>query len=240
MQTYSIPTPNHEEVLVKMICAPVNPLDLLVISGQYPTQPKNQINDENIPGYEGIAQVVRIGANVTSLAPGDLVTTLTPGLGTWRTHGTFQESDLLRVDPDIDPLCGSILKMGALPAYLLIEDSRALKPGDWIIQNAGLGIIAQLVAQFVRHRGAHTISVIRDREAPSDVERTKSSLKKSGADIVLLESEVSTASEIKDFRIVLALDAVYGRSAEQIASTLVKEALLSTTVSSAAAILLPA
>ncbi len=222
LQSYPVPSPREDEILVKVIAAPINPQDLLIVAGKYPIKPEYHIDGESIPGYDGVARVLETGSNIKSFAPGDLVIPGKQGLGTWRTHAVCSESDLLQVDGDVDPSCASILKMSVMPAYLLLEDMRTLKPGDWIIQNAGSSTIAQMVSHFSRLRGVHTISVIRDRGAGSDSQAIKASLQHVGADIVLFESEVTDASGLDDLRIVLALDSVYGKSAEQIAARLVK------------------
>ncbi|KAI9874027.1 MAG: hypothetical protein M1830_010269 [Pleopsidium flavum] len=222
LQSYPVPSPREDQLLVKVIAAPINPQDLLIIAGTYPVRPEHHIDGESIPGYDGVARVLEIGSNIKSFAPGDLVIPAKQGLGTWRTHAVCSESDLLQIDADVDLSCASILKMSVMPAYFLLEDMRTLKPGDWIIQNAGSGTIAQMVSQFCRLRGVHTISVIRDRGVESDSKAIKASLQHVGADIVLFESEVTNATGLDDLRIVLALDSVFGKAAEQIAARLVK------------------
>ena len=44
-----VPTPRRGEILVKVICSPVNPSDVLYCSGKYSTPPKLPV----VPGFEG-------------------------------------------------------------------------------------------------------------------------------------------------------------------------------------------
>ncbi|KAF5674783.1 2,4-dienoyl reductase precursor [Fusarium circinatum] len=118
--------------------------------------------------------------------------------------------------------------MAFLPAYLLVEDMRDLKPGDWIIQNAGSGTIARLVAQFARLKGVRTCSVVRDRKG-STFDALKADLQSQGVEIVITEDDLAkhgtqASAELADAaakgRIVLAIDAVFGESGERLANAL--------------------
>ncbi len=224
LQTYDCPKPQNQEVLVKFRAAPVNPLDLLVLSGRYPVKPSNTIHGEKIPGFDGVAEVVECGEGVETLQPGDLVIPDCLGLGTWRTHAAVQSTSLLKIPSVSDVTFAAILKMGVLPAFLLLEDMKTLSPGDWIIQNAGTGVISQMVAQLARLRGVHTISIIRDRGDLDASETIKTTLRRD-AEIVLGESELRPEA-LKDKRIVMALDSVFGSSAEKLAACLSDQAML--------------
>lgn len=219
----SIPGPH--EVLVKFLAAPIHPLDLLVIRGSYPVKPKYQLNGDAILGYDGIGQILSCGSEVSasgSLSPGDLVVPREFGVGTWRSHGIIGASMLLKLSvAPKDVVAASILRLVVGPAYCMVEDMRALRPGDCIIQNAGTSTIAQFVTQFARMRGVHVIHVIRDRAA-DDVRQVRDDLLKLGADSVLTESELARDAEsLRSSRhIVLAIDSVFGKSGGLLLQTL--------------------
>jgi mitochondrial enoyl-[acyl-carrier protein] reductase / trans-2-enoyl-CoA reductase len=205
------------QVRLKTLACPINPIDNLVIIGRYPVKPKHTLVGEGIIGYDGVFQVVESCAPST-LAQGDYVIPRDHGFGTWRTHATAESSHLLKI-PRLDPRAGAILKMGACPAYLLLEDMHELKPGDWVIQNAATGVIAQLVIQYARLRGVHTVSVVRDRP---DCGVAKAWLQNLGGDIVITESELRSGEckALEGKRFVLGLDCVFGASGEAIANLL--------------------
>ena len=52
-----VPTPRRGEILVKVICSPVNPSDVLYCSGRYSSPPKLPV----VPGFEGCGTVVASG-----------------------------------------------------------------------------------------------------------------------------------------------------------------------------------
>src|SRR4029077_8877279 len=73
------PTPGTGEAVVKMRAAPINPADLNQIEGKYPVRRELPAT----PGFEGAGVVVDLGANVTTVAVGDLLI-LPHNVGTWR------------------------------------------------------------------------------------------------------------------------------------------------------------
>ncbi|KAI1368154.1 hypothetical protein F5Y08DRAFT_10009 [Xylaria arbuscula] len=220
-ESYEIPEPQSDEVLVKFLAAPVNPLDLLVIKGAYPVRPKFNHSGNAILGYEGIGEVIKCGTDVTRFQPGDLVIPSAFGVGTWRSYAALNTSLLLKVDRPNDLVFAALLRMAIAPAYFLVEEIRTLKPGECIIQNAGTSTVAQYVTQFAASRGVSVISVIRDR-SPDETQLIKAELFNAGAEKALTESELaSQALELrKTKKIVLALDSVYGASGSTLLSAL--------------------
>ena len=204
---HDVPNPGVGQVLVKMLAAPINPLDLLVLQNKYPVKPQSREQALQIPGYDGMGCVVKCDPSVTELVTGDHVIIKRHGLGTWRTHGLFSSLDVMKIPKDLEPEAASILRMGILTAYLLFEkNSNHVRPGDWIILNAATGVIAHFLVQFAHRKGVRVISVIRDR---SDASKTKKILRTHGSDIVLEESELASSSELEGKKIMLALDAVF-------------------------------
>jgi trans-2-enoyl-CoA reductase len=206
-----LPSPSSGEVLVKFLASPINPLDLLVLAGKYPVQPKHQYQGEAVMGYDGVGQIIRCGPGTLGLQPGDLVVPGQFGLGTWRSHAVLQATQLQKITRPNDVVFSSLLRISVSPAYCLVEDMRSLNPGDYIIQNAGTSVVSQFVTQFANLRGVNVIHVIRDRES-AEAQRTKEALLSAGAETVLTEKELANqAVQLRTSRrIVLALDAMYG------------------------------
>ncbi|MFW5816141.1 MAG: alcohol dehydrogenase catalytic domain-containing protein, partial [Wenzhouxiangella sp.] len=70
--------PGSGEVLVEVLASPINPSDLLTLTGQYGILP-------DLPataGNEGVGRVVEVGTKVQGLSPGQTVL-LPLGCGTW-------------------------------------------------------------------------------------------------------------------------------------------------------------
>ena len=203
-----------DNILIKFHAAPVNPLDMYVLKGMYPVKPQHQYRGEPILGFDGVGEVLKCGEAVKDLSVGDIVVPKDYGIGTWRSHAVLHAGKVQKIPRPHHVAVGAILKLGILPAYLLVEDIVTLKPGDWILLNAATSVVAQFVIQFAHRRGAHTISMIRDRE-PKDATSVKNALTSLGADLVVTEAEVANETvTLKDKRIVLALDSVFGSSGQ--------------------------
>ncbi|KAI9686735.1 MAG: putative secondary metabolism biosynthetic enzyme [Bathelium mastoideum] len=217
--TFRPGTLGSKDVLVRFLAAPINPLDVLVLADLYPVKPQHHFQGEPIIGYDGVGEIVFRGAQVTEVAPGDLVIPSKFGLGTWRTQAVVHVEWVQKIARPADIAFAAILRISIAPAYFLVEDMCDLKPGDWIIQNAATSVVAQMVVQFARKRGIHTIGVVRDRDA-AEAEAVKQALHQLGSDIVVTESEVEGNAEIKSKRVKLALDSVFGASARRLVDTL--------------------
>jgi len=214
-----LPIPKSNEVFVRFLAAPINPLDILVLENAYPVKPQHSYLQQPIPGYDGVAKVISCGTNVSGLSPGDLVIPRKFGAGTWRTHAVLDFQYLQKISAPTDPKFAAILRISIGPAFCLVEDMRNLKPGDYIIQNAGTSVMAQMVAQFAHRRGVSVINVIRDR--PNiEVEVVKNALYELGVDMVLTDSEMIENDSLKNKRITLALDSVFGPSGRSLVKAL--------------------
>src|SRR5690606_6258824 len=75
----SIEPLKEHEVLVRMLTRPINPSDLIPISGAY----AHRISLPTIPGYEGVGIVEKVGPFVSKSLIGQRVLPLR-GEGTWQ------------------------------------------------------------------------------------------------------------------------------------------------------------
>ncbi|KAF1348560.1 hypothetical protein BDV97DRAFT_266881, partial [Delphinella strobiligena] len=217
--SHDVPSTGGHQVLVRWLAAPINPLDVLVLTDAYPVKPSYKHSGEPIPGFDGVAEVISCGRKVSGLVPGDLVVPSKFGVGTWRTHAVVDEQSLQKISRPSDLLFAAIMRISIAPAFCLVEDMTNLKPGDCIIQNAGTSVVAQMVVQFARRRGVAVINVIRDRPE-AEANMIKKSLHELGAEIVVTESELNQDPRIKTKRIRLALDAVFGDSGQALVKAL--------------------
>lgn len=211
---------NDGHVVVKFLAVPINRVDLLVLSGQYPTKPIFNVDGHPIPGFDGCGVVVQ--SSSPRFAPGDVVIPRALGLGTWRTHAVVPADSLTRLPRETPPLAGSLLRAAALVAWLLAEEVTPLQAGDWVVLSAGTSTVAQFFVQFARNKGVNAALIIRDRE---NSEATVKRLLELGAAKVLTEFELSTQVEkdggdVLPGKVVLAIDSVFGRVGQSIAEVL--------------------
>jgi NADPH:quinone reductase-like Zn-dependent oxidoreductase len=199
LRTVELAAPAADEVLIEMLAAPINPADLLLLTGRHVFQPVFPA----AVGIEGAGRIAALGSAVEGLRIGDLVAV--PFGGTWTEFMLMKAIDVLPVPADLDPLQVAMLSVNPVTAAGLLE---GLSAGDWVIQNAANSAVGQLVIRLAAHRGIHTINLVRRAEwAPV--------LQSIGADVVLvgeenLREQIETAAPGANIR--RGLDAVAGDS----------------------------
>lgn len=204
------PVPAAGEVLLAMVAAPVNPSDVLTITGQYGMLPPLPA----VGGNEGVGRVAAIGDNVQGVAVGDLA--LMPvGSGTWTSHAIVAASALMRVPSAGDPLQMAMLAVNPPTASLLLSEFVSLETGDWVIQNAANSAVGEYLVQLAKARGLRTVSVVRRADAVAPLVAL-------GGDVVLVDgpdlaARVAEATGKGNVR--LAVDAVGGSATDRLAQS---------------------
>ncbi|HKS04104.1 MAG TPA: 2-enoyl thioester reductase domain-containing protein, partial [Chthoniobacterales bacterium] len=211
VETRPWPTPAANEVVVKMLAAPINPADLNQVEGKYPVRPQLPAT----PGFEGAGTVVDLGAGIKGLTNGALVI-LPHNIGTWRDAVAVNADDLVVVPEGIEPVEAAMLKINPLTAWRLLHDYVNLQKGDWLIQNAANSAAGRDVIQIAHQLGYKTVNVVRRPELIDE-------LRAEGGDIVLVDGE-TLRDEVKNATgsaaIRLGLNSVGGESALRLANCL--------------------
>src|SRR4051812_33144435 len=211
IETRPWPTPDTDEVVVKMSAAPINPADLNQIEGKYPVRAELPAT----PGFEGAGVVVELGAGVKGLTSGALVI-LPHNVGTWRDAVAVKADELVVVPDGIEPVQAAMLKINPLTAWRLLHDYVDLRKGDWVIQNAANSAAGRDVIQISHQLGYKTVSVVRRAELIDE-------LRAEGGGVVLVDGEnlreqVKSATDGAPIR--LGLNSVGGDSALRVANCL--------------------
>ncbi|XP_069178266.1 enoyl-[acyl-carrier-protein] reductase, mitochondrial-like [Procambarus clarkii] len=89
-----LPKLQDDQVLIRMIAAPVNPADINTIQGVYAVKPRLP----SVPGNEGVGEILDVGKNIgNELQPGDRIIPKINAFGTWCTHALASPSELIKV-----------------------------------------------------------------------------------------------------------------------------------------------
>ncbi len=205
------PEPGAGEVLVELLAAPINPSDLLTLTGDYGVLPDLPA----IGGNEGVGKVTELGAEVNELEVGQTVL-LPIGCGTWRSHLVLPAKDLIALPGQADPLQLAMLTINPPTAALLLSEVVDLAPGDWVIQNAANSAVGGYLVQLAAERGLKTVNVVRRESAVESV-------KQLGAELVLVDGPdlaERVAEATGQAKIRLAIDAVGGAATDRLAACL--------------------
>ena len=205
------------QALVAVLAAPINPSDVLTLTGEYGMLPPLPA----VGGNEGVGRVVELGPDTQG--PGVGQTVLLPvGIGSWASHVVAPAAGLIPLPNEADPRQLSMLTVNPPTAALLLSEYGDLKPGDWLIQNSANSGVGSYVAQLARLRGLKTVNVVR-REA------TVASVRSQGGDVVLVDGD-DLAERVKTATggapIKLGIDAVGGNATLRLAGALADGATL--------------
>lgn len=203
------------QALVAVLAAPINPSDVLTLTGQYGLLPPLPA----VGGSEGVGRVVELGPDTQGPEVGQVVL-LPAGIGTWASHVVAPAAGLIPLPADADPLQLAMLTVNPPTASLLLSEFADLQPGDWVIQNSANSGVGSYVVQLARLRGLKTVNVVR-RDA------AKASVQALGGDVVLVDSD-QLATDVKaatgGAAIKLGIDAVGGKATMRLAAALADHA----------------
>ena len=199
------------EVRVEVLAAPINPSDVLTLTGEYGILPPLPA----IGGNEGVGRVVEVANDVNALPVGTVVL-LPVGCGSWSTHLQLPAKALVPLPAGVDPVQLSMLTVNPPTALLMLREFVDLKEGDWVIQNAANSAVGGYLVQIAKLRGINTLNVVRRESAIAAV-------REAGAEHVLVDGEdlPKQARMITgDAAVKLGIDCVGGVSTENIARCL--------------------
>ena len=203
------------EVRVTVLAAPINPSDLLQISGNYGVDAVLPAR----PGSEGVGRVVEVSPDVQALTVGQLV--LLASGSTWAEELVAPAAGFLPL-PDLGPIGADVIEQLAmstvnpLTALLMLTSFTDVAEGQWIAQSAANSAVGGYVIQLAKQRGIKTVNIVR-REGLAEELMAK------GADVVLIDGPNLAADIAKatgNAPIVLALDPVGGDTFARLADSL--------------------
>jgi NADPH:quinone reductase-like Zn-dependent oxidoreductase len=208
--------PGAGEAVIALEASPINPSDLLMISGRYGYLPPLP----SVVGQEGVGRIIAVGDGVTHLKTGDR--TIVPYPAPVWAEQIRVEAKWLRPLPDGDVDQLAMLGINPPTAYLLLTDFAKLPMESWVIQNAANSGVGRSVIPVAKLLGLKTVSVVRRDDVVDDV-------KAIGGDVVLVDGPdlaKRVASATGGAPISLALDGVGDMSTMNLLGCLADKAKL--------------
>lgn len=200
--------PGPEEVTIQAEFAPINPADILNLEGRYGATPPPL---PMFPGAEGVGRILKVGASVRHVRPGDQV--LLPGPGCWRERFRVPAKQAFALPGGVDGKQLAMLRVNPPTAYLMLHQFVAPVPGRWVIQNAANSGVGHCLIRLARLAGVKTVNVVR-REA------LVAPLRAAGGDVVLTDGpdlDARVRAAIGADALPLAIDAVGGAATQRLA-----------------------
>ncbi|HDR6309516.1 TPA: zinc-dependent alcohol dehydrogenase family protein [Bacillus cereus] len=154
------------EVLVRMLVRPINPSDLIPITGAY----AHRIPLPNIPGYEGVGIVEDVGAGVTRDLIGKRVLPLR-GEGTWQEYVKTSADFVVPIPDSIDDFTAAQMYINPLTAWVTCTETLNLQRNDVLLVNACGSAIGHLFAQLSQILNFRLIAVTRNNKHTEELLR---------------------------------------------------------------------
>jgi mitochondrial enoyl-[acyl-carrier protein] reductase / trans-2-enoyl-CoA reductase len=202
--------PGPGEVVIEIEAFPINPADLLTITGGYAVRPK-------LPatlGAEGVGRISAVGSEVRHLTAGDRVINL--GRDNWCQRRKVPAAQALKMPTDADVLQLAMLKVNPATALMMLRSYVELQPGDWVIQDAANSGVGTNLIKLAKSDGIRTVNVVR-RESLIDP------LEASGADLGVVDGK-DLAEQVREKTggtpPRLAIDAIGGEIVMRLADCL--------------------
>ncbi len=204
---FTLPPLQAGEVLIDVLASPINPSDVLTLTGEYGMLPPLPA----VGGNEGIGRVAAVGEGV-SLPIGQRVV-LPVGSGTWTSHLVARADALVPLPAEGDVVQLSMLSVNPATASLLLSEFVTLEPGEWVIQNTANSAVGRYLIQLAKRRGLRTVNVVRRADAIAALEAA-------GGDVVVVDGPdlpKRVAEATAKAKIRLGIDATGGAATDRLA-----------------------
>ncbi|KAJ2798935.1 hypothetical protein H4R20_004635 [Coemansia guatemalensis] len=152
------PTAAPGQVVVRNRWAGINFIDTYFRSGVY---------DSPLPGslgQEASGEVAEVGEGVEGLKVGDAVAYL-GNQDTYAQYSVTKAARVAKIDTSKMSLeTAAAMLLQGLTAHTLVTRSYVVKPGDWVLVQAGAGGTGRLLVQLCRQLGARVIATTSTEE----------------------------------------------------------------------------
>jgi NADPH2:quinone reductase len=191
-----MPEPGPSEAVVRLTASGVNFIDTYFRTGLY-VAPERTIG----LGSEGAGVVERVGAEVTTLRPGDRVA-YAMARGSYAEYAAVPAAQLVKVPDGVDLDVAAAVMLQGMTAHYLTHSTFPLEKGHTCLIHAAAGGTGGILVQVAKARGARVIGTTSTAEKAAAARAL-------GADEVILYTEQDFAAEAKRLTGGRGVDVVY-------------------------------
>jgi NADPH:quinone reductase-like Zn-dependent oxidoreductase len=176
LEDVPVPSPDSDEVLIKIKAASVNPVDGKIREGKYP--PVTQRDLPYTLGRDAAGEIAAVGDKVQGFAVGEnLFVFLDPKRGGYQEYVLAKVSDIAYTPGNLGAEQAAGIPLAGITAWQGLFDHGGLKAGQRVLIHAGAGGVGHLAVQFAKAKGAWVATTV----SAKDTEFARSL----GADLVI-------------------------------------------------------
>ncbi len=190
-----MPSPGPAQALVRIAASGVNFIDVYFRTGLYKAELPFT------PGNEASGTVEAVGANVTTLKPGDRVAWAMQR-GSYSEYALVDAGSLVTLPDDVDLNTAAAAMLQGMTAHYLTHSTFPLKPGDKALVHAAAGGAGRLIVQMAKMLGATVYGTV-GTDAKAAI------AKEAGADETIVYTREDFALEVKRLTGGKGVDVVY-------------------------------
>lgn len=170
-----------------MLASPINPSDLMFISGTYGKKP----SFPQIPGFEGVGIVEENGGGLRGkMFLGKRVAVLNQNGGNWADQVVVPAKQVIPLSSNLSTEQAATFFVNPATAWVTTQEVLKIPKGEWLLQTAAASNLGQMIVRLGKRMGFRTLNIVRHE---SQVEMLKSQ----GADeVVVFDAEQSPAGEL--------------------------------------------
>jgi NADPH2:quinone reductase len=195
LEDFPTPVPAAHEVLVRVVAAGVNFIDVYHLQGLYPLPLPLAL------GLEGAGIVEAVGAAVSGLRVGERVAWASAA-GSYASHLVAPADKLLPVPDGVATEVAAGLLLQGMTAHYLTRAVFPLRPGHIALVHAAAGGVGLLLVQLAKRAGAEVIGTV-------STEAKAALAKQAGADHVIDYATADFVAEVKRITSGRGVDVVY-------------------------------
>ena len=149
-----VPEAGKGQVLVRLKAAGVNPADWKMRSGYF--KQRMPLPFPWVPGLEGAGIVDAVGADVTTLKPGQAV--FGSINNSYAEYAVAAATDLFDKPELLSFEEAASVSVGALTAWQAVIEEAEVQPGQRVLVHGGAGGVGLYAVQLAKWKGAHVIA----------------------------------------------------------------------------------
>lgn len=214
----SVPSPKHDQILVQVRAASLNPFDSKIRMGMFKDTIPLQL--PYTAGGDFAGTVTKLGEGVSAFAVGDDVfgsaLVVNGGSGAFAQLAFANVKNAARKPKRIDFIEAASLPLVGSSAIQALEEHIKLRRGHKILIHGGAGGIGSIVIQLAKHRGAYVATTVSTND--------KAFVKSLGANQIIDYKNEKFEDLVKDFDAVF--DTVGGETTDRSFTVLKKGTVL--------------